>query len=176
MTTLPDGRVIPPPHADERGTLESWLDFHRETLATKCSGLSDEQLRLASAEPSAMTLLGLVQHLAEIERNWLRRIFGGEQLSPVFGEDNADGFGLVPERGLDEALAAWREEIARGREAIAGASLTDAGHNVSEQEAGYLGDKGVSLRWILIHLIEEYARHNGHADLLRERIDGVAGT
>ncbi|GGV88067.1 mini-circle uncharacterized 19.1 kDa protein [Streptomyces gelaticus] len=175
MKMTPDGRPIPPAHADERAMLETWLDFHRATLALKCSGLEDEQLRLASAPPSPMTLLGLVQHLAEVERNWFQRVFAGQALPPVFGEDNGDGFALHPGRGLEEAMTAWQTEIARGRELIATASLDDSGH-LSEQEAGHVGDEGVSLRWIMVHMIEEYARHNGHADLIRERVDGAAGT
>jgi hypothetical protein len=81
---------------------------------------------------------------------------------------------LRPDRGLDEARAAWQAEVARGRELIADASLDGSGR-LSEQEAGLVGDQGVSLRWIMVHMIEEYARHNGHADLIREQIDGVTG-
>ncbi|MEE4419361.1 DinB family protein [Streptomyces bugieae] len=178
MVMTPDGRTVPPPHADERATLEAWLDFHRATLPLKCEGLDDRQLRLASVPPSSMTLLGLVQHLAEVERNWFQRVFAGQDVPAVFAEDSGQGegagFDLVPGRGIDEALAVWRAEVARSRELIAGRSLDDSGR-LSEQEAGHVGDKGVSLRWILVHMIEEYARHNGHADLLRERIDGVTG-
>ncbi|MFE2046725.1 DinB family protein [Streptomyces sp. NPDC059477] len=174
MTTTPDGRPVPPPFADERTMLEAWLDFHRATLALKCAGLTDEELRRASVAPSAMTLLGLVQHMAEVERNWFGRIFGGEELPPIFGADNDFGFGLAPDRGLDAVTAAWQREVARGRELISTASLDDSGH-LSPEEAAQVGGDGLSLRWILIHLIEEYARHNGHADLIRERIDGVRG-
>ncbi|MFG3157318.1 DinB family protein [Streptomyces sp. NPDC048219] len=174
MKTTPDGRPIPPAHADERAMLEAWLDFHRATLALKCSDLRDDQLRLAAASPSSMTLLGLVQHMAVVERNWFQSVFAGLTVSPVFGEGNPDGFVLEPERGLDEVTAAWQAEIVRGRELIAGASLDDSGR-LSAQEASQVGDQGISLRWIMVHMIEEYARHNGHADLLREQIDGVTG-
>ena len=175
MTTTPDGRPIPPPYADERAMLEAWLDFHRATLAVKCSGLTDDQSRLASTAPSTMTLLGLVQHLAEVERNWFQRVFAGRDVPAVFGETNLDGFALQPEQGLDEAMAVWQAEVAQGRKLIAAATLEDAGH-LSEEEAVHMGgDPGISLRWIMIHMIEEYARHNGHADLIRERIDGVTG-
>ncbi|KFG08610.1 MULTISPECIES: DinB family protein [Streptomyces] len=174
MTTTPDGRPVPPAYADEPAMLEAWLDFHRATLALKCSGLTDEQSRRAAAAPSAMTLLGLVQHMAEVERTWFQRVFAGRPVPPVFGQDNADGFALRPERGLDEATALWREQVARGRELIAGVPLDTVGR-LSEQEAGHVGEPGVSLRWIMVHMIEEYARHNGHADLLRELIDGVTG-
>ncbi|MEU6548054.1 DinB family protein [Streptomyces sp. NPDC046859] len=174
-TTTPDGRPVPPPHADERAMLEAWLDFHRATLALKCAGLDDARLRQAAVPPSSMTLLGLVQHMAEVERNWFQRVFASLDVPPVFGDGNADGFALDPDRGLEEATAAWRAQIARGRELTADASLEDSGR-LSRQEAGHVGDASVSLRWILVHLIEEYARHNGHADLIRERIDGVTGT
>jgi uncharacterized damage-inducible protein DinB len=154
--------------------LEAWLDFHRATLALKCSGLDDDQARLASVASSSMTLLGLVQHMAEVERNWFQRVFAGLDVPPVLGEDNADGFTLKPGRTLEEATAAWQEEVARGRELTAAASLDDFGR-LPEQEAAHVGGAGVSLRWIMVHMLEEYARHNGHADLLREGVDGVTG-
>ncbi|MFE9094943.1 DinB family protein [Streptomyces sp. NPDC007264] len=168
--TLPDGRPVPLMTGDERPMLESWLGFHRATLALKCSGLDDRQVRLASAEPSALTLLGLVQHLAEVERTWYQRAFGDPGLPPVFDEET--GYRLSPARGIDEALAVWRREIDRGREVCAGRSLDDLGRI---PEGGPLGGLEVSLRWVHVHMIEEYARHNGHADILRERIDGVTG-
>ncbi|MGC5562332.1 DinB family protein [Streptomyces sp. FR-108] len=174
MHTTPDGRPIPPTHAAERAMLEAWLDFHRATLALKCADLTDDRLRLAAAAPSPMTLLGLVQHLAEVERNWFQRVFAGQDVPPVFGPGNPDGFALAPDRGMDRVMAVWRAEIARGRELIADASLDDSGR-LSERDAGHVGQEGVSLRWIMVHLIEEYARHNGHADLIREGIDGVTG-
>ncbi|WP_210593234.1 DinB family protein [Streptomyces sp. GESEQ-35] len=167
--TLPDGRPIPFMTGDELPMLQGWLAFHRATLALKCSGLDDSQARLASVEPSSLTLLGLVQHVTEVERNWFQRVFAGLDVPPVYGE--ATGYVLDPERGLDEALAVWRREIARSDELCAGHSLDDTGRMVDQPVAGL----EVSLRWVLIHMIEEYARHNGHADLLRERIDGVTG-
>ncbi|MER7496809.1 DinB family protein [Streptomyces pharetrae] len=169
LQTLPDGRPVPLMTGDERPVLESWLDFHRATLELKCRGLTDAQVRLTSAEPSELTLLGLVQHLAEVERNWFQRVFAGLDVPPVFEEET--GYALDPARGLDEALAVWRREIARGRELAHGRSLEDAGRLVG----GPLDGVEVSLRAVFIHLIEEYARHNGHADILRERIDGVTG-
>ncbi|MFG2495782.1 DinB family protein [Streptomyces caniferus] len=173
MGTTPDGRLIPPPQADERAMLESWLDFHRDTLALKCAGLDDGQLRLASVTPSSMSLLGLVQHMAVVERNWFQRVFAGQDMPPLSEAGDADGFTLAPDRGVDEVLALWCAEVARSREVTANASLDDTG-NLSGREVEYLGGQ-VSLRWILVHMIEEYARHNGHADLLRESIDGTTG-
>ncbi|MFE6052758.1 DinB family protein [Kitasatospora sp. NPDC056446] len=168
------GRPVPPPHADERTTLEAWLDFQRATLAGKVAGLDDHQVRLAAVPPSTMTLLGLVQHLAEVERTWFQRVFAGREEPPVYGTDNPDGYGLDPGRGIDRALADWQAEVGHGRELTVGASL-DAAGPLPERAAALLGLETVSLRWILVHLIEEYARHNGHADLIRECIDGVTG-
>ncbi|MFG2549084.1 DinB family protein [Streptomyces sp. NPDC048581] len=167
--TLPDGRPIPLTTGPELPMLESWLDFHRATLELKCAGLDDSQVRLVSAEPSRLTLLGLVQHLAECERNWFQRVVGGLDVAPVF--EDATGYALDPGRGIDEALAVWRREIARGREVCAGRSP----ESVGRIEVAPMAGLEVSLRWVFIHMIEEYARHNGHADILRERIDGVIG-
>lgn len=167
--TLPDGRPVPPMTGSERAMLEGWLDFHRATLELKCRGLDDAQVRQASAEPSSLTLLGLVQHLAEVERNWFQRVLAGLDVPPVFEEET--GYALDPGRGLEAVLGVWRREIARGRELLAGRDLADTGRIVDEPMTGV----EVSVRWVLIHLIEEYARHNGHADILRERIDGVTG-
>ncbi|MCC3771756.1 DinB family protein [Streptomyces sp. UNOC14_S4] len=163
-------RPEPPTVADERTSLESWLDFHRATLALKCAGLDDRQLREVSVPPSSLTLLGLVRHMAEVERNWFRRVLGGEDARPLYyGDDDPDGEFHVTERDTwDEAHAAWQAEIAAAREAARGRSLDDRG--VSPRSG-----KEFDLRWIYIHMIEEYARHNGHADLIRERIDGVTG-
>ncbi|MCQ4041140.1 DinB family protein [Streptantibioticus rubrisoli] len=164
-------RPIPPFNADERATLESWLDFHRTTLAMKCRGLDEAQLRRSSAPPSPMSLLGIVQHMAEVERNWFRRILTGEDVAPIFGarsyaEGPDGGFEVAEDTTSKEAFALWEAEVAKARENAAGRSL---------QDTGTLLGREVSLRWIYIHMIEEYARHNGHADLIRERIDGATG-
>jgi uncharacterized damage-inducible protein DinB len=162
---------MPPLNADERTTLESWLDFHRATLAMKCEGLDDEQAAAASVPPSAFTLTGLVQHMAEVERNWFRRVLAGEQAPPIY-DPQADpngpdgGFELAKNATLRDALATWRAEIDCARKHSAGRSLADT---------GLFAEQDVNLRWIYVHMIEEYARHNGHADLLRERIDGTTG-
>ncbi|MCX2968902.1 MULTISPECIES: DinB family protein [Streptomyces] len=175
-TTPHDPRPVPPPHADERTMLESWLDFHRETLALKCRGVTDAQARTASVEPSALTLLGLVQHLATVERQWFRAVLAGEDAPRLYeGEGEGYGFTLVEGRGLPEALADWRAQIAYARKACAARTLDDGG-TVSDRAAEVLGASTVSLRWIYLHMIEEYARHNGHADLVRERVDGVTGS
>ncbi|MEU4118801.1 DinB family protein [Kitasatospora sp. NPDC028055] len=174
MASTPDGRPIPSPQADERTTLEGWLDFQRATLEHKVSGLDDGQVRTASVPPSTMTLLGLVQHLAEVERTWYQRVFAGQEVPPRYGPENPDGYGLDAARGMAQALADWRAEVERGRELTRGVPLDEAGP-LPAPLAAVLGAETASLRWILVHLIEEYARHNGHADLLREALDGATG-
>jgi uncharacterized damage-inducible protein DinB len=164
-------RPLPPLNADERATLEGWLDFHRATLAMKCEGLNDEQAVAASVPPSTFTLTGLVQHMAEVERNWFRRVLAGEQAPPIYDPqadpDGPDGgFELAEGATLRDALATWRAEISRARGHCAERPLVSTGRFMGQD---------VSLRWIYVHMIEEYARHNGHADLLRERIDGTTG-
>ncbi|MFI6206791.1 DinB family protein [Streptomyces sp. NPDC051041] len=166
---LPDGRPVPLLVGDGRPALEGWLDFHRATPELKCAGLDDAQVRLAPVTPSSLTLLGLVRHPAETERNWFQRMVGGLDVPPVLEEGT--GYVLDPARGLDEALAVWRREIARGRQLCAGRSPDDTVRIAGGPPAG----AEVSVRWVLIHVIEEYARHNGHADLLRECIDGATG-
>ncbi|MUL85694.1 DinB family protein [Mycobacterium sp. CBMA247] len=164
-------RPMPPLNADERTTLESWLDFYRVTLALKCEGLDDEQLRSASVPPSGLTLLGLVQHAAEVERNWFRRVLNGEQVPPIFGpRDNPDGhdggFEVSAQSSYRAAAKIWQDEIKQARINSAARGLDDT--------SAFMGGE-VSLRWIYTHMIAEYARHCGHADLIRERIDGQAG-
>ncbi|MCF3123342.1 DinB family protein [Streptomyces arenae] len=174
MTTLPDGRRIPPLTADEPAMLASWLDMHRATLAVKCAGLDDEQTLRTPVEPSALSLFGLVQHLAEVERNWIQRVFARRDAPWIFAGEPG-GFTVDRSRTFAEVVAVWEREVAVNREICAGRSLDETGRLGPEEAAVVGGEDVVSLRWILIHLIEEYARHNGHADLLRERIDGVTG-
>jgi uncharacterized damage-inducible protein DinB len=166
-----DARTDPPYVADEHQMLESWLDYHRDTLAMKCAGLSPEQLRERSVPPSSMSLLGLVRHMTEVERNWFRRVLEGEEAPPLYYSDSdPDGdFDNVEDADPEGAMAAWRAECDRSRAlAAARQSLDDVGRALRQGQQ-------VSLRWILVHMVEEYARHNGHADVLRERIDGAVG-
>ncbi|MFE0378278.1 DUF664 domain-containing protein [Streptomyces inhibens] len=99
--------------------------------------------------------MGLVQDMAEVERNWFQRVFSGLDVPLVYEEGKGDGFGLTPARSIGEALTTWRAEVARGRDLIAASSLDDSG-KLSDQEAGHVGDQGASLRWILIRMIEEW--------------------
>ena len=167
---MADERSLPPREADERATLIAFLDFQRATLALKCEGLTDVQ-RERAVPPSRLSLLGLVRHMAEVERNWFRPVLGGEEMSGLW----AAGAVLDPEAAFDDvdnadaasAFAAWHEECANAVALTAGAPSLDV--------TGMRGGARFSLRWVLTHMIEEYARHNGHADLLRERIDGATG-
>ena len=163
-------RTSPPLVADERAMLASWLDFHRATLARKTDGVAPQRLAERTVVPSALSLLGLVRHLAEVERYWFRIVFRGEQLATLYcppGNRNGD-FDDVDSADPIANLARWQEEVAEARRAVATASL-------DELRAGLRHGEPVSLRWIMVHMIEEYARHNGHADLLRERLDGATG-
>ncbi|MGW6708826.1 DinB family protein [Streptomyces sp. NPDC054956] len=160
-----------PRTGDERPMLVSMLGAQRATLELKCAGL-DEELALRSVDPSTLSLLGLVRHLADVERRWFRKVLAGEEAPPLFSSpDDPDGDfdGAVAEPGAAErAWEAWRAEVAFAERFTERAPDLD----VSGKD-GWLGE--ISLRWVLIHMIEEYARHNGHADLLRERIDGAIG-
>ena len=163
-------RTHPPLEADERRMLEAWLEYHRATLANKGEGLADDQLRARSTPPSSLSLLGLVRHMAAVERGWFRRVMAGEDIPRLFARDDADAcFNDVDDASVEEAFRLWRQECALAREVVAEVDSLD---RVGKQQR-YGAD--VSLRWILVHMIEEYARHNVHADLLRERIDGAVG-
>lgn len=164
-------RAMPPLHADERATLAGWLDFYRATLAGKCAGLTEEQLRMAAVPPSPLTLQGLVQHLTEVERNWFRRVLTGEQVPPIYGSPDDPGghdggFELSGDVSFETANATWQAEVAR-------ASANCAQHDLDHTSPLFGAE--VTLRWIYSHMIGEYARHMGHADLIRERIDGATG-
>ena len=151
--------------------LESWLDFHRATLLSKCQGLDDEQLRTRSVPPSSLSLLGLVRHMTEVEKHWFRNVLVDEELPPTYwNEGNEDGdFDDVDAADVTADLATFREMVEACRGVAAAHPDLDA------VGKGQRRGQDVSLRWIYVHMIEEYARHNGHADFLRERIDGVTG-
>ncbi|MFE0380200.1 DinB family protein [Streptomyces inhibens] len=158
-----------PTAAGEREMLQGWLDFHRDTLLAKCAGLTPDQLAAASNPPSTLTLLGLVRHLTDVERTWFRKRFLGEDIGDhYFTEDNIDAdFDDVDPATAEANVAAFRAEIEACDKAVADRGLDET----------FAASRGrtLNLRWIYVHMIEEYARHNGHADLLRERIDGVTG-
>jgi hypothetical protein len=152
--------------ADERTMLDGWIAYHRATLLWKCEGLDDAQLRTRSVPPSALTLLGLVRHMTDVERGWVLPFLGRPGV-PLYGtDDDPDGEFDVSTADAGTDLAVFRRETGALSAAL-------AGHDLDEVEVGER--RTLSLRWILTHLVEEYARHNGHADLLREAIDGATG-
>jgi uncharacterized damage-inducible protein DinB len=157
-----------PPGEDERSTLLDYLRRYRLTLEMKCADLDAEQMARRSVPPSTMSLLGLVRHMAEVERSWFRRRLSGEQVPRLYAtaEDrDADFTGAVADPAVvAEAWQAWRGEVAFADAFLAGADDLSARHAAD-----------TPLRDILVHMIEEYARHCGHADLLRETIDGRTG-
>lgn len=163
-------RPDPPRIAGEREMLRVFLDFHRATLAMKCDGLSDEELRSQSMPPSTLSLLGLVRHMAEVERTWFRRVIGGEDIPLVWSDhgDFQEAYDAT-ESTRPEAFDAWRAEVEWSRKIEAAAeSLDVVGHQPR-------WDEDVSLRFVMLHMIHEYARHNGQADFLREGVDGTVG-
>jgi uncharacterized damage-inducible protein DinB len=166
-----DPREGGPGLGDERATLNEYLRSQRLTLQLKCEGLDAEQLARRSVEPSTMSLLGLLRHMAEVERAWFHRRFAGLDIPKRYqteADPDADFNGAVADPAVvEEAWAAWREEVAFAEQFTRDHDLDFVGSD-SEGEP-------VSLRELLVHMIEEYARHNGHADLLRERIDGRTG-
>jgi uncharacterized damage-inducible protein DinB len=165
-------RAEPGLRAGEREMLTGWLDYHRATLAWKCEGLADDQLRERSVPPSELSLLGLVRHMAENERSWFRNVLLGADLPYLYStpDDMDADFNDTGSTDGATALRTWEQECAAARGAIAGVDL-----DALSEKRDRRTDEPFSLRWILTHMIEEYARHNGHADLLRERIDGAAG-
>ncbi|MEP6666967.1 MAG: DinB family protein [Nocardioidaceae bacterium] len=154
---------------DERATLVEYLRCQRLTLELKCSDLDAADLARRSVEPSTMSLLGLVRHLATVKQSWLRRGMAGQDLPRLFRtatDSDAEWNGAVADPDVvAEARAAWRAECAFTDQFVAEA-----------EDMGLIDPEGeFSLREVLVHVIEEYGRHNGHADLLRERIDGRTG-
>jgi Protein of unknown function (DUF664) len=168
-TVPPVARIHEPVTADERDTLDGLLEWHRATFVWKCAGLTGEQLALRPVPASSLSLLGLIRHLTDTERAWFRRRVGGQALPDVYGRPDR------PEAAFEEAdpgpaeadLARLTAEWELCRQAAAGVPL----EATFEHESGGT----LSVRWVYGHMIAEYARHLGHADLIRESIDGVTG-
>jgi uncharacterized damage-inducible protein DinB len=155
--------------SDERANAEAWLDHHRRTLLWKCGGLTGEQLKRRCIEPSDLSLLGLVRHMAEVERDWFRHRFAGESPGYLYVTDeDLDAEFDVAAADAEADLDTYLCEIELVRRAMSGCSLDET---FLDPRRGV----EMSLRWVYTLMIQEYARHNGHADLLRERIDGATG-
>ncbi|WDZ87424.1 DinB family protein [Micromonospora cathayae] len=165
ITRTPEAYV-----GDERTMVEGWLDYHRQTLLLKCAGLTAEQLRTPSVAPSGLTLLGLVRHMAEVEAWWFRENFARQTVDyPYFTEKNPDADFDVTDADAEADLAVFHREVELAWAAVVGRSLDETFTEVRPKGRTF------NLRWVYLHMIEEYARHNGHADLIRERLDGVTG-
>jgi uncharacterized damage-inducible protein DinB len=167
----PTERTIPALSGDERTMLEGWLDYERATLLIKCEGLTGSELARRSVSPSTMSLLGLIRHMTDVERHWFQQTFAGRNDRPYHywakGQRDADFEGATSADARQD-LATFVDECALSRDVTQSANSLD-------DRATKVGSEEFSLRWIMIHAIGEYARHNGHADLLRERIDGEVG-
>jgi uncharacterized damage-inducible protein DinB len=156
----------------ERATLLDYLRSQRLTIEMKCADLDAAQLARRSVPPSTMSLLGLVRHMADVERNWFRRVMAQADAPPLYWSEDvadADWAGAVADPAVvDDAWRAWREEVAFAEKFVA--DSPDLGVKGTMRDG-----ESIALREVLVHMIEEYARHCGHADLLRERIDGRVG-
>ena len=164
-------RAFPDPSNPERAALVDWLRFHRETLLLKCAGLTAEQLAVTSVEPSRLTLLGLVRHMAENERWWFQIRAAGLDRTPIYPDviDDFDpAFDDLANADAEADFAMFHAECDAADAAVASLALD---HTIVLPKSG----RSMDLRWIYLHMIEEYARHNGHADMIRERLDGVTG-
>jgi hypothetical protein len=162
-------RADPPLVAGDRESLESWLDYHRRTLLWKCAGLTADQLRTRAVPPSTLSLLGLVRHMTMVERWWFEANVRGRQVElPLWRKDSPEGdFDDVDSADAEADLAAYGHAVEDARAAAADLPLD----HVFRTRRGH----DMDLRWVYVHMIEEYARHNGHADLLREVVDGTTG-
>jgi uncharacterized damage-inducible protein DinB len=170
MISDQDFRADPATDASERELLQGFLDFHRGTLLWKTAGLTGEQLTQARIEPSPMTLLGLVRHLSEVERYWFQLCLAGRPVElKLWTDEHPDGdFDLVDPARAEQDLAELREAIRISDEIAAARALDDTFTRPK-------GETEYSVRYLYLHMIEEYARHNGHVDLLREQTDGLVG-
>jgi uncharacterized damage-inducible protein DinB len=159
----------PPRRNDpEREMLRDWLDWHRATLLGKCAGLDAERLAERAVPPSNLSLLGLVRHMSDTERGWVRQVFRGEQVPDLYYRSDAPDadFEEADPAGAEADFERYLAECRAVDAALAGGQLDDTFTH---------RDRSISVRWMWQHLVEEYARHNGHADLLRQAIDGSTG-
>lgn len=165
-----DSRPVLPQSGDERTMLTIYLEFHRATFASKCSGLEAAQLNARTMAPSTLTLHGLLRHLTAGERWWFQINFAGDDVPMLhYSDDDPNQDFERLDGDLDEAWAAWRRECDRSREIVAATASLDV-EGVRARDGA-----PISLRGVLLKVLAEYAQHNGHADLLREGIDGATG-
>ena len=163
ITPLPAAKALA---EDERAVLLGYLTYHRVVLARKVEGLRDEQARLTACPPSTLTLLGLIRHMTDVERWWFRRVLLAEDIPALFDDD--EEWRVPADATIAEAMAAYWSEIETIDRHLVTASMDD--RNLGDPDPGQH-----TLRRTIVHMIEEYARHCGHADLIREAIDGATG-
>jgi uncharacterized damage-inducible protein DinB len=180
--TLPtfssDDRIRPPLRADEATTLRAFLDYHRDTLRWKCAGLTKQQLA-RTLPPSDMTLGGLMKHMALVESDWFEDTFTGGSRMPPFDtvdwDADRDWEWHTARDDAPEELFALFDEAVRRADAVIDEAFAGAGLDAESQKTDRREGTPFSLRRIIVHMIEEYARHNGHADLMRQSVDGSTG-
>jgi uncharacterized damage-inducible protein DinB len=170
---------MPPEESGEVATLLGFLTYQRTTLAWKCCGLSDEQLRVA-LPPSSMTLGGLLKHLAYVEDYWFTVVVGGEPTPEPWASADPKSdpdweWSSAADDSGDDLRALWAERVERSRAIVEARLGQGEAAALSEAHSAWGGQGRASLRWVIVHMIEEYSRHNGHADLIRESIDGQTG-
>jgi hypothetical protein len=167
---LVDDRVGPPFLDQDRDALEAWLEFYRSTLPIKVGGLTAEQLCDRSVPPATLTLIGIVRHLTKVERYWFTNIVAGQDLPRLYCETDPDGDfnDFDPARAFGD-LQRYADEVASARERAAAVADLD------QPLPGLRSGEELNLRWVYLHMIEEYARHLGHADLVRQCVDGSTG-
>jgi hypothetical protein len=158
-----------PRDADEHQMLAAFLDYQRATLMLKCAGLNDTQLKQRTVPPSRLSLLGLIRHLTDVENGWFCDFAGRNPTPRYSGGADPEGDFEYSYNHVDAAaqIDAYQQECDRSRQIVAGLPLD---YTIVDSNG-----RPFTLRWVYLHMIEEYARHNGHADLLRERIDGATG-
>ena len=172
------GRPEPPLAGDEVATLLGFLDYQRATLAWKCRGLDDDQLRVA-LPPTSMTLGGMLKHMALVEDLWFGKVVAEQPMPEPWASsyDEADPdwewHSAADDTG-EQLRALWAEKVEHSR-AVVGGRLGHGVEALGQTHPAWGGQAQVSLRWVLVHMVEEYARHNGHADLIRESLDGETG-
>lgn len=161
-----------PPDGSEREMLEAFLDVQRTVMVRKVVGLSDADAGTAACPPSTMSLLGMLRHLAYVERYWFRRVVAGHDVEfPDWEHDIDVEWRIAPEDTVDAIVDLYLREVAAARRAVSDIDLETEVLNPDRDR----GRDGLTLRWVFLHMIEETARHAGHADLLRERLDGATG-
>jgi uncharacterized damage-inducible protein DinB len=163
-----DQRYSLTPESSERELLTTFLEFQRGALVRKCEGLSDEQMCRRAIPTSNLTLVGIVRHLATVERWYFQSVIAGGSPRALYDHQSDEAFNAVDGASREESFRIWSDEIALSRQIA-------AGHDLDAVSAIPTDGLVVTLRWVLVHMIDEYARHLGHADMVREAIDGVTG-